>query len=113
MLRLTNAEGTDLALAGMKRENGINKWVLFAGTQGRTSTAVPISTDRWYDVKLHWDSVNNIAELYVNGDKLLTITVTRGDTSSATYAEMGIIYTYRIQNDLLVYGDNFRLATNP
>ena len=113
LLRLTNERGTDLALAGIKRENGVNKWVLFAGTQGKTSSAIPVSTDRWYDVKLHWDSVNNIAELYVDGNKLLSITATRGDTSSATYTEMGILYTYRLQNDLLVYGDNFKLTVNP
>ena len=113
LLRFTNRYGSDLALAGIRRENEVNKWILFTGERAQTSTAVPISTDQWYDIGLYWNSESNIAELYINDKKILSMTATKGDTSAATYVDMGIIYTYQVQNELLVYGDNFKLSTTP
>lgn len=107
LLRFTNNNQNDLALAGIKRENGVTKWVLFAGNTAKTSTAITISSDVWYNIELHWNA--NTAELYVNGARILQITTT-GNGSTATYAEMGILYTYSVQNPLLVYSDNFRLS---
>jgi hypothetical protein len=113
ILRFTNNNGADLALAGIRREGGVNKWILFAGNTYKASTAIPINTDQWYNVQLHWNSATNLAELYVNGVNLLQTTVTSGDTSAATYAEMGIQYTYSVQNPILLYADNFILSSTP
>ncbi len=113
LLRFTNDNAADLALAGIRREGGVNKWILFAGNRYIASTAIPINVDQWYDVKLHWDSETNLAEMYVNGVKILQMTATSGDTSSATIAEMGIRYTYSVQNPILLCADNFRLSNTP
>jgi hypothetical protein len=61
-------------------------------------------------VELHWNA--NIAELYVNGAKILSMT-TSANGSTATYAEMGIQYTYSVQNPLLIYSDNYKLTNTP
>lgn len=108
VLRFTDNNGRDLALAGVRREGGVNKWVLFAGTTYKTSSAVAVAPNQWYSVELHWNA--NVAELYVNGARILQMT-TSGNGSTATYAEMGIQYTYSVQNPLVLYADNFKLSS--
>lgn len=110
LLRFTDGSQNDLALAGIRRENGVNKWVLFAGNTAKTSSAVAVSPDNWYNLELHWNA--NVAELYVNGAMILQMT-TNGNGNTATYAEMGVLYTYSVQNPLLIYGDNFSLSNTP
>lgn len=102
----------DVAWAGIRRENGINKWTLYAGNTYKTSTAVPISTDKWYNVELHWNAAQRIAEMFVDGTKILEIRATSGSIANVTSVDMGIIYTTNVQNRLLVYGDCFRLSNN-
>lgn len=109
LLRFSNSNGGDVALAGVRREGGVNKWVLFAGNTYRTSTQIPVQTDRWYNVELRWNADQTIAQMFVNGAEILEIDVSTSSTAVAN-AEMGIIYTYQVQNRLLIYGDSFRLS---
>ncbi len=108
MLSFSNDNGDDLALAGIRREGGVNKWMLFAGNTYKTSTAISVSTDQWYNVVLHWNAEQSTAEMYVNGVKILTLEI--ANDSNTTRVDMGILYTYSVQNQLLVYGDCFKLS---
>jgi hypothetical protein len=102
-----NSNSDYIALAGVKRENGVNKWLLYAdGT--KTSSAETVSTDQWYNVELHWNPATSTAELYVDGEKILTSTI--GNDSEVTSVDMGIISTYNVQNRLQVYGDCFTIS---
>ena len=108
LIRFSNSQG-NLAWAGIRRENGVNKWMLFAN-EVMTSSAVPISTDQWYCVELHWNATQRAAELLVNGIKILGTTLNTGSTSNITEVDMGIIYTYNIQGSLILYGDCFNIS---
>ena len=110
VLRFSSNNGDDIALAGIRREGGVNKWMLFAGNTYKTSSAIPVSTDRWYNVELHWNTEQHIAEMFVDGTKILEITVNNTTNTTVSYAEMGILYTYCVQNRLLIYGDCFKLS---
>jgi hypothetical protein len=106
LIRLVNSNG-DIALAGIKRENGINKWTLQTST-AQTSSAISIGTEQYYEVSLRWNAAERTAEMFVNGQKIL-----ESDTNSytaITRVDMGIISTYRVQNPTLIYGDNFAIA---
>lgn len=113
MLRFSDSSGNDIALAGVRREDGVNKWMLFAGNTYKTSAAVSVSTDRWYNVELHWDAQKTLAEMFVNGVKILEIKINVNTTANTTVAnaEMGILYTYSMQHPMLIYGDCFKLST--
>ena len=47
--------------------------------------------------------------MYVNGEKILESNT--GSYSTVTSVDMGIIYTYRIQNSMTIYGDNFSITS--
>ncbi|MCL5877803.1 MAG: glycoside hydrolase family 5 protein [Candidatus Bathyarchaeota archaeon] len=113
VLRFSDSSGNDIALAGVRREDGVNKWMLFAGNTYKTSAAVSVSTDRWYNVELHWDAQKTLAEMFVNGVKILEIKINVNTTANTTVAnaEMGILYTYSMQHPMLIYGDCFKLST--
>jgi hypothetical protein len=106
LIRLSSSKG-DIALAGIIRENGVYKWLLY--TNGAvTSSAIPIATDQYYSVALRWNSVQRTAEMYVNGVRTLgRITNTY---SVVSRVDMGIINTFSIQYPLWVYGDNFTIT---
>jgi hypothetical protein len=112
LLRFANSNGNDLALAGIRREGGVNKWMLFAGNTYKTSTAVSVQSNQWYNVELHWNAQKTLAEMFVNGVKILEIDTTASNPT-VTSAEMGILYTYSVQSALTVYGDNFTLSNGP
>ncbi len=111
MLRFSNDDDNDLALAGIRRENGVNKWMLFTGNSYKTSSAVPVQADKWYNIELHWNADQTIAQLFVNGAKILEIDASTRSNPTVANAEMGILYTYSVQNPLLVYGDFFKLSS--
>jgi hypothetical protein len=107
LIRLSSSTG-DIALAGVRRENGVNKWLL--QTDGtKTSSAVPITICQYYCVTLHWNATQHTAELYVNGVKILEAT-TNSNSAATTIINMGIINAYNVQNPLTVYGDNFSIS---
>ena len=107
LIRLSTSYGT-IASAGIVRENGVNKWVLNSNGGQTTSSAVSITTERYFDVALNWNPSTDIAELYVNGTRLMS----RTNTSNADIVrvDMGIISTYSVQGPLIVYGDNFSIS---
>lgn len=110
VLRFSDSSGNDIALAGVRREGGVNKWMLFAGNTYKTSLAVSVSTDRWYNIELHWNAQETIAEMFVDGVKILEIDVNTTANTTVANAEMGILYTYSIQHPMLIYGDCFKLS---
>ncbi len=110
ILRFSDSSGNDIALAGIRREDGVNKWVLYAVNTYKTS-AVSIQTDHWYNVELRWNAQQERAELIVDGVKILEIDVDTSRNTTVAKAEMGIIYTYKVQNPVLLYGDCFKLSS--
>jgi hypothetical protein len=91
-----------IAIAGIIRQSGVSRWLLYAGGTS-TSSAISISTNRWYDVELHWNPTTHAADMYVDGTKILSRTYS--SSAQVTSVEMGIINTYSIQNPLQIYGD--------
>lgn len=107
LISFTNSQG-EVAYAGIRRENGVNKWVLYANG-AKTSSAIPISADKYYNVELRWDANQHLAEMYVDGSKILELTNYR-NSGAVTNVNMGIISTYNVQNALTVTCDNFILS---
>jgi hypothetical protein len=106
-ISFTNGQG-EVAYAGIRREDGVNKWVLYANG-AKTSSAFSISADKYYNVELRWDADKQLAEMYVNGAKILELNNYR-NSGAVTNINMGIIYTYNVQNALTVTGDNFVIS---
>jgi hypothetical protein len=107
-ISFTNSDG-EVAYAGIRRENGDNKWVLYANG-AKTSSAISISANQYYNVELRWDADQNLAQMYVDGTKILELTNTR-NSGAVTNVNMGVIYTYNVQNALTVTGDNFVISS--
>lgn len=110
LFRFTDSNGNEIASAGVRRESGVNKWVLSASNSYKTSSAASVSTDKWYEVELHWEGQQTMAELLVDGVKILEIDVNTNNTTVAE-TEMGIINAASIGHQLLIYGDCFELST--
>jgi hypothetical protein len=106
LIRLVNSNG-NIAWAGIRRENGVNKWTLYTNT-AQTSSAISIRTDRYYDITLSWNAAQRTAEMFVNGQKILESNT--NSYAAVTRVDMGIISTYQVQNPTLIYGDNFVIA---
>jgi phage FluMu protein gp41 len=95
-------------MAGIRRENGVNKWMLY--TNGiQTSSAINVDDGQYYEVTLKWNTAQDIAELYVNGQKIVESNT--NSYTTVTRVDMGIISTYRVQNSLTIYGDNFTISS--
>jgi hypothetical protein len=105
------SDGTQpLTCAGITRESGIVKWLLYSGgTYATASTA--ISTDHWYNIELHWNADKGLAEIFVNGAKMLQITVGNSYKINAKFVDIGIIAANGVQDQLTLYCDCFRLST--
>ncbi len=78
-------------------------------TEPSTYSAININLDKYYTVSLNWNAEQQIAEMYVNGVKILQSSTS--SYSEVTRIDLGIISTYRVQNPLNVYGDNFSITT--
>jgi len=97
LTRLSSSKG-DIALAGIVRENGVYKWLLY--TNGAvTSSAIPISPNQYYSVALHWNSTTRTAEMYVNGARILRRTT--NTYSPVARVDMGTINTYSVNKPTL------------
>ena len=107
LIRLAGDNG-DIAWAGIIRENNVNKWLLYTNGAA-TSSAININLDRYYEITLNWNAQSQTAEMYVNGEKILQQSTS--NNQEVTRVDMGIIYTYCVQNPLNVYGDNFKLSS--
>jgi predicted deacylase len=107
LMRFTDGSQS-LANVGVKREGGVNKWMLYGAGQTVTST-VTVSTDRWYSIEIHYNAAQGLAELYVDGAKILQLTV--NTHVNATHADFGLISATYAQNPLTVYGDCYKIAS--
>ena len=116
-LRFT-AGGQSLAGAGVRRNGGVDSWVLYArdssGWVGPVyATSPTIQTDRWYCIELHWKqhTAQGLVEMYVNSKKVLEIggidTTYFGNADTINF---GLISATNVQNQLIVYGDCFALS---
>ncbi len=108
LISFTNSNG-EVAYAGIRRENGVNKWVLYADG-AKTSSAISISANQYYNVELRWNADQNLSQMYVNGNKILELTNTH-NSGAVTNVNIGIIYTYNVQNALTITGDNFTISS--
>jgi hypothetical protein len=99
-----------LARAGIRREAGIVKWLLCAGGIYKTAPTA-VSADRWYNIELHWNAAEGTAELFVNGARILQISVSSEYRISPRFVDIGIISATNVQNQLTVYCDCFKVST--
>ena len=103
------SDGTQsLARAGIIREAGGAKWVLYAGGQHETASA--LSPNRWYCIELHWNAVDGVAEMLVDGEVTLKLTVSDSYKLTAKSVDFGIISATSVQNRITVYGDYFEIC---
>ena len=114
-IRLGGSTSTaNIAYAGIMRDEGVDKWVLFIRNGSTWSgyiyadSPLPV-TGQWVCLELHWklDSTAGFAELYV--DDQLAVSVHGLNTASlgnAMRVDFGIVQATSIQNSLTVYGDN-------
>jgi hypothetical protein len=109
LIGLANDVGS-LALAGLRHEDGITQWLLYAGNTYRTSSAISIRTNQWYSLELHWNAAQRRAELFVDGTKILEIDATSGSSANVTYVDIGIRYTYSVQDPMRIYGDCIQVS---
>jgi len=105
LIRLNSGSG-EIALAGIIRENRVIKWRLWT-RNGVTSTATPITAGRFYQVSLSWNAAEDVAEMWVNGQRILSASTDR--YAEATRVDMGIIDTYSTQRSITLYGDSFSI----
>ncbi|MCW3992201.1 MAG: hypothetical protein NWE79_05805 [Candidatus Bathyarchaeota archaeon] len=106
------ALGKLLTRAGIIRQGGVDRWTLFAkdGTSPVNvySSSPAVEEGRWYCVELHWrrHSSQGLAELYLDGVKVLDITGIDTDAYGDVYnVQFGVVQGRNLQNSVRVYGD--------
>ena len=112
------AQGVSLTGAGVRRSDGVDKWVMYArdgeGWAGPVyATSPAIEAGRWYCVELHWKehSSQGLVEMYVDGERVLEME--NIDTSyygNADEIDFGAISVTHVQDGLVVYGDCFEAS---
>ena len=120
-LRLT-AGGQSLVGAGIRRNGGVDRWVLYARNSSGWvepvyATSPAIQTCRWYCIELHWKQhpSQGLAEMYVNGKKVLRIEgIDTTYFGNADTIDFGLISATNVQehvlDELVVYADCFTLS---
>lgn len=109
LIQFTNSAGT-LASCGVRREGGVDRWLLYADGTYRVSSHA-VSPNQYYSVELHLDEASHIAELFVDGTRILQISIGGSLTSNISSTNFGIAYTTNVQNQLGVYGDCFKISS--
>jgi hypothetical protein len=115
-LYLIRFTGTQiLAYAGIRRESGVDKWVIYVrnganwyGYVSNSSAPLP-QTGKWICVELHWkmSSTQGLVELYVNNVKIISVTgINTGYYGNATRVDFGLPYVGDVQKSLSVYADD-------
>lgn len=116
-LRLT-AGSQPLAGIGVRRNTGVDKWVLYArsgsGFIGPIyATSPTITMSQWYCIELHWkqDTSQGLVEIFIDGVRIFQITgINTAYYGNAQRAELGITSTTNVQKSLVVYADCFVLS---
>jgi len=117
LLRLAGSQ--NLVYAGIRRSNGVDRWVIYVrnGANWRdysSNTSAPVpKTGVWYSVELHWkmSSTAGLAELYINGVKIISVTGTNtASYGNAVRIDFGIPYSFeanaRASNRITIYADS-------
>jgi hypothetical protein len=116
-LRLVGTQ--NLVYAGIRRNNGVDSWVLYVRNGASwmdwvsNSTAPLPQMGSWVSVELHWknDAAQGLAELYVNGVRVISVTgINTASYGNAVRVDFGMPYSYsataRATNRLTIYADS-------
>lgn len=106
------ANGQSIGGAGIRRENGVDKWVLFgrdgSGWEGPELADSPTVTSRWTCIELHWkkDNSNGVLEMYVDGQKVLAFTNLDSDNyGNVDTVNIGYVSATNVQQSMIIYSD--------
>jgi hypothetical protein len=107
-----------LARIGVRRVNGVDRWVLYArdGTNwaGPYYNLSSVATrNEWYSIEIHWKRhvSEGLVEVYLGGEKILEISEINTDYfGNADMVDFGILSVTRVQYGLTVYGDCFKIS---
>ena len=115
VIRLSNATRS-LAQVGITQRSGIDQWVLYARSGSSWTAPVYsitplIKANRWYCIELHWSAAKRSVEMFVDGTKILQINaLNTASCGNVKTVDFGIISATRLQNQLNVYADCFKLS---
>ena len=110
------SESQSLVGVGVRREAGKNQWILYtrdgSSWVGPVYSASPtIQPQRWYCIELHWSAKLGLAEMYVDGVKILQITnVNTNSYGNANRVDVGLVSATNVQNQMVIYADCFKLS---
>ena len=107
-----------LAGVGIRHNNGVDKWVLYARSGSSWIGPYYVSTStvaegQWYCVELHWkqSSSGGVVELFINGALVQQITgLNTGTYGKATSAIFGLSSAAGVQNELEIYADSCTIS---
>ena len=107
-----------LAGVGIRHNNGVDKWVLYARSGSSWIGPYYVSTStvaegQWYCVELHWkqSSSGGVVELFINGALVQQITgLNTGTYGKATSAIFGLSSATGVQNELEIYADSCTIS---
>jgi hypothetical protein len=113
-----DANDQPLAGIGIREHNNQLKWATYArdgsGWVWPTYLENPaIASDRWYQVELEWQKNSRQGYLKISIDGQVIFNIENIDTDNYGNVDeirMGQIYTYSVQDELIVYGDNFETS---
>jgi uncharacterized repeat protein (TIGR02543 family) len=113
-IRLLAGNGqTGLAYAGIRRDNGVDEWVLYAlngYTAVWTYAQSPLPQNGvWYSVELHWKlggSGAGVVQLYLDGVKIIEVTgINTAYFGNARRVDFGLVQATLVQKNLAIYAD--------
>ena len=113
------ANGQSIAGIGIRQESNQLQWAAYGRDAydwvwpGYSETP-RIVEDQWYKIELYWHKSNNgYLEVFVNNNRIFLIDNVNTETlGSADEIQMGLVHGYSLQNDMIIYGDNFEIATD-
>ena len=112
LMQFTNGEKS-LASVGVKRELGVNRWTLEVG--GFSKTASQVIPNQWYALELRYDAMKGVAQLIVDGEKVLEMSILDTDLRvTIKRFDVGIVSATSVTNTttdkLVVYADSVMLT---
>jgi CheY-like chemotaxis protein len=107
LMQFTNEDGSRV-LAGVKREAGINKWILSA--DGFSKTASGVSSDKWYTIELHYNAFQGTVQMSVDGQETLQINIYSTNQKIKQF-DFGIVSATESKDQFIIYADYVKLST--
>ncbi len=112
------ANDNSIAGAGIRRNDGINNWIIFvrdgSSLIGPYYASTPIQPNSWYCVELHWkkDPSNGLVELFIDGEQVISRTSLDSDNlGNVNRVNMGIVSATNLNDNLVVYGDEMVISS--